>query len=125
MKKNTIVIFLICVLFIILLVICSIVSSHISYKKEVSLGEKFTVPLNKMVIVKDENLKIKLVSSSDSRCGEGMQCIWQGELNYTITVNGDSIELGTVNNKQVEYKEYTISLNNNDSDKYVNLKIEK
>ena len=97
-----------------------------NYKKEVKLNESFELPLGKGVIVKDENLKIKLISVDDSRCKEGLQCIWEGEISYTIKINDKEEKLGTKLMKSVDYKEYRILLDEeNDSLKYVKLKIDK
>ncbi|MBQ3297444.1 MAG: hypothetical protein IJG97_01420 [Bacilli bacterium] len=104
-------------------------TKDIKYKETVSFGEIFTLPKDKTVTVGDE-LEVKLLSVGDSRCKEGMQCIWKGELTYKIEIsnieNTDYVELGTVNKKEETYKEYIISLDDyNDSTEYAKLKITK
>ena len=94
-----------------------------SYDRKVSIGESFKVPLLRSVKIKDEGLTIRLLSTEDSRCREGTQCIWQGELGYKIKVNNETFKLGTVKNTEVEYKGYVIKLDDNDSTKYVVLTV--
>ena len=63
-----------------------------------------------------DGLTIKLKEINDSRCKEGVQCIWAGELAGTFLVSGGvfspSVEiiLGTTNNKSVTVKGYTFTL---------------
>ncbi len=104
-------------------------NKDIEYKETVSFGEIFTLPKDKTVTVGDE-LKVKLLSVGDSRCKEGMKCIWQGELTYKIEIsdieNTDYVKLGTITKKEETYKEYIISLDDyNDSTEYAKLKITK
>lgn len=126
MKKKKILIFVgILLLIVIGLVIFEIVFNN-SYKKEVSLNETFKLPIHKTVEVKNENLKIKLISVSDSRCKEGWLCIWQGEIGYKIIINDQEVELGTVKTKSVNYKDYRILLDKENNDlEYVIIKIVK
>ena len=126
MKKKKILLFISVLLLIAISFIVCIVLDNNSYKKEVELNETFKLPINKTVIVKDENLKLKLISVGDSRCKDGWQCIWEGEINYTIKVNDEKIELGTVTTKSVDYKDYRILLGEeNDSTKCAMIKIVK
>lgn len=124
MKRKGVIISVIII--VLLVIVCFMISNFKMYKKEVSIGDTFIIPINKTVKIKDENLKLKLISSSDSRCKEGWQCIWQGELSYTIKVNNVNIKLGTETSKSAEYKDYNIVLvAENDSTDYVILRIEK
>ena len=91
----------------------------------VSFGEVFKVSKGKSVSVMN-TLMVKLQSVSDSRCPADVNCIWAGEISYSLTINGDVIELSTVHNKVVDYNEYSIRLDdNNESTKYVMMKIDK
>ena len=132
-KKNIILIIIIIIVVILLGVFLFVISnkknnndSNLKYKKVVSLNESFTLPMHKKVIIKDEKLKIKLISSADGRCPKGAQCIWQGEIEYTLKVNNDTVKLGTVRTEKVDYKNYSIELDgNNYYTNYVNLKVKK
>ena len=53
------------------------------------LGQEFTLPVGKTAIFESESLSIKFVEViTDSRCPEGVECIWAGEaqcrLHFTI-----------------------------------------
>ena len=133
-KKNIVLIISIIIIIIILFGVFLLVisnkknnnDSNLKYKKVVSLDESFTLPMHKKVIIKDEKLKIKLFSSADGRCPKGAQCIWQGEIEYTLKVNNNTVKLGTVRTKKVDYKNYSIELDgNNYYTNYVNLKVKK
>ena len=63
-----------------------------------------------------DGFTVKLKEINDSRCKEGVQCIWAGELAGTFLVSGGvfspSVEiiLGNTNNKSVTLKGYTFTL---------------
>lgn len=103
-------------------------TTDINYKESVSFNESFIIPKGKAVTVDDE-LKVKLLSTGDSRCPENTQCIWQGELTYKIEINNpdgsEEIELGTVKTPEGVFKNYKITLDSNDSVEYVRLTITK
>lgn len=124
-NKKNIIIVVVLIVIILLAIIYKQTKDYVQIPKnpkEIKLGDTFVVERNKTVNVED--LKIKLVSASDSRCQEGFQCIWQGELSYDIEVNGERITLGSVKNPNTVYKYYNISLaGDNDSTKYVKLTI--
>ena len=124
MKKRLIIGILIVV--VIIGIFSVLLISRGNYNGEASLGETFKVPLNKTINVSNGLLKVKLLNANDSRCKEGWECIWSGEISYQLSINGEKLELGTVNNKEVDYKDYIIFLDdNNDSNKYVIIKIDK
>ncbi len=61
-------------------------------------------------------LKLTLTEIGDSRCKDDVQCIWQGELTYTLQVTGanllkaDTIVLGTERAAQVTQNGYVYTL---------------
>ncbi|MFA6135824.1 MAG: hypothetical protein WC705_00440 [Candidatus Paceibacterota bacterium] len=61
-----------------------------------------------------DNLSLTLKEINDSRCKPDVQCIWQGELSgvFSLYMEGSSreIQLGTVNNREIDLKDYTLSL---------------
>jgi len=82
--------------------------------------QKFNTPvtlnLDKEVSFPDE-LIIKLLAISDSRCPEDVQCIWAGELSFTLLFTGgdfgkvqDSQIIGTNHNHIIKVGEYIITL---------------
>ena len=95
---------------------------------ESNFNQTIKVLKDKTYVIKDDNeeLAIKLVSVSDSRCPKDAQCIWAGEIVYDITINENKATLGTENNSSVEYENYIIKLaDNNDSLEFVNLIVTK
>lgn len=93
--------------------------------KTYSLGETIKIGLHEKVKVTDD-LEIELDSVADSRCPENTECYWEGELEYSLLVNGTMIKLGTVRERDEDYKNYDIKLaNNNSSSEYVLLIVEK
>ena len=95
---------------------------------ESNYNQNIKVLKDKTYVIKDdkEELAIKLVSVSDSRCPKDAQCIWAGEIVYDITINENKATLGTENNSSVEYENYIIKLaDNNDSLEFVNLIVTK
>ncbi len=121
MKKKIIVL-----LVIIAIVVVGIIVLNIKGEKEVKLDKTFKLSLHEKAIVKDTDLVIKYDSFSDSRCKDGMQCIWQGEIEFIIKVNEEEITLSTFHNKSANYKDYKFELDeDNHSTKNVKMKITK
>ena len=121
MKKK---ILLIIIILVVLLGILLLILNH--HSKEVELNESFQVSLHQTVTLKNHDLVIQLVSVSDSRCKEGQQCIWAGEIEYNLKVNNKKIVLSTVRNTSTNYKDYEFVIDkNNDSTKYISMKVTK
>ena len=79
-------------------------------KEETKLEEgEYSVTLNDNVSVGND-LVISLYDVGDSRCPANAECFWQGELAYSITINGDYYKISTVINPKVTYKNYNISI---------------
>lgn len=79
-------------------------------------GSEFTVTTNNRVVLAD-GLALTLDKINDSRCKEGVQCIWAGELAPTITLkNGNffttvkTVMLGTVRTQSIITNGYVIKL---------------
>ena len=120
MKKSVLIIV------IIILIIILGVLLIINRDKKVSINESFEMKINQTVFVKNENLKIKLLSIIDNTCPKDAQCIRAGEIEYNLQVNSKTIKLDNVNNTKQTYNAYIIKLDNNVSNnKYVKLKVEK
>ena len=86
-------------------------------EKEIKLHEKFKVHLNEQSILSSKELRIKFVSvKEDSRCPQGVDCLWAGNGKIEIKVidkNEDSaiLELNTeLEPKSVSYKRFHIAL---------------
>ena len=98
----------------------------------VYFGEVFTLNMKQTAIIKmkqpaifNDDLKVTLVSSSDSRCPKDAQCIWQGEISYTFDVNGREIKLGTVNDKAEFVETFSIELiGSNESTDKVKIRVD-
>jgi hypothetical protein len=60
----------------------SVVSWSCNFTDDVaaSLGQEFTLPVGETASIEGESLTIKFIEViSDSRCPEGVECIWEGE----------------------------------------------
>jgi hypothetical protein len=52
-----------------------------------ALGERFTLSIGQSAVIADEGLKIKFIEVvGDSRCPQGVQCIWAGEASALIEI---------------------------------------
>ncbi|MFA5125961.1 MAG: hypothetical protein WC462_03080 [archaeon] len=58
------------------------------------------------------DLSIRVISFTDSRCPSGVQCIWQGELGVNLQVNDNNVHLGEITSKNVsiDLKQNVVSL---------------
>jgi len=88
---------------------------------ETALGKEFTMALRETGKITAEDLSIKLIGvSNDSRCPEGVTCIWAGTVsclleitldgikeNYTLVVPGAGDNAGQVYGAYVFYAKVT------------------
>lgn len=78
-------------------------------------GKSVAFTLNNKITFSD-GLEVTLKEINDSRCPEGVQCIWMGEISGFFSLSGGElpfpkeIRLGTVNNKDVSFQGYAFSL---------------
>ncbi|MFA5778241.1 MAG: hypothetical protein WC870_02000 [Candidatus Paceibacterota bacterium] len=78
-------------------------------------GKTITFNLNEKITFSD-GLEMTLKEINDSRCPEGVQCIWMGEISGAFVVSGGKFtsakefRLGTVNNKSISLEGYVFSL---------------
>jgi hypothetical protein len=78
-------------------------------------SQTITLNLNESISFSD-GLTILLKKIDDSRCPEGVQCIWAGELSGTFALSGGKIvkakeiHLGIMTNKSVVLDGYTFSI---------------
>lgn len=79
-------------------------------KNEVSLNQPFTINFGQEIIIKDEKLAIKFISVvEDSRCPEGMDCVWAGNARILIMLNGfTSMEFNTAWYSESKFSNYKI-----------------
>ena len=70
MKRKSVIISIVLIIVIVLLI-----GMLYKSKKEVNLNESFKLKVNESVSIKDENLKITLVSAKDNTCSDDVQCI--------------------------------------------------
>ena len=74
--------------------------------------DEYSISLGKIVKVK-EDLTIQLESVSDSRCPENVECYWQGELDYSLSINETSYKISTVLNPKIELEKYELNIVSN------------
>jgi len=84
---------------------------------KVSLGEEFSIRPGKKVSIRDTKLSIRFVSViEDSRCPNGVQCVWQGNAKARFELTGlkkkpSTVHLNTgVAPKEAEWSGYTVKL---------------
>ncbi len=71
-------------LFILILSGCAGQSSEL----KAGLGEKFTMAIGQSATITGEDLSIRFVEVvADSRCSQGVQCIWAGEASSHIEIS--------------------------------------
>ena len=63
---------------------------------EVELDKTFNMVYNQTVSLNSENLTLKLVDITDSRCPNGAECTWQGEGRLTLNINNSEIQVSTL-----------------------------
>ncbi len=118
MKK--IVIFIICLL-ITIIVVSSLyigfktINSKVEHEqkdplKKHELNEnEYALTINNSVKINNE-LTIKLIKISDSRCPKDVECVWEGELEYSLLINDNNYIVSTVLNKHIKYDKYLIDI---------------
>ncbi len=80
------------------------------------LGERFPIKYGQQILIKDENLVVRLDSvAEDSRCPEGMMCVWAGNARVVLTVihalDHTAISLNTtLKPKEVTWLHYNFKL---------------
>lgn len=81
-------------------------------------GEIYTVKIGGKISFSD-GLTMTLKKIDDSRCKQGVQCFWQGELNPVFEATGGAfgnekqeIRLGVMTTKSFSLKSYTFTLKN-------------
>jgi len=60
------------------------------------MGQEFTLPVGKTASIESESLSVKFVEIiTDSRCPEGVECIWEGEAQCRLhfTLSGSPAEM--------------------------------
>ena len=91
---------------------CEFISCPSSEGK-VEFGKSVIMHINDEVVFPD-GLILILKEVNDSRCPANVQCVWQGEFSTLFSVNiqnsPEEIRLGTVNNKEIIFKNYAFSL---------------
>jgi hypothetical protein len=101
-------------------------SSKIKY---ITLGEEYELEKAEKLYIKDDaRTTIKFITSVDSRCKEGQECIWQGEIEYTLIYKTKDKEsrffLGEVTKKEYKIDNYIISLVSGSENKII-IKVEE
>jgi hypothetical protein len=79
-------------------------------------GEKFTLEIGQTASIKGENLKIRFVEVvGDSRCPQGVTCIWAGEATSLIEISSAGTtyrkvltQPGSTEPPQADFLNYTI-----------------
>jgi hypothetical protein len=83
----------------------------------VEFNQLITLRPNDKVSFSD-GLNVLLKTMNDSRCPQGVQCIWAGELSGVFILSGGNftaskeINLGIMNNKRIALEGYIFSLQN-------------
>jgi hypothetical protein len=80
-------------------------------------GEQFTLAIGQTVSITGENLTVRFTEViSDSRCPQGVTCIWAGEASAVVNITDSEstsgkvlIQSGGSGNSQADYKAYRIT----------------
>jgi hypothetical protein len=80
-----------------------------------TIGKEVSFSVNQLYTSDDGQYTLKITEVSDSRCPEGAQCIWQGEVTvkgeWTENNNKSTFEIHSVlNDQQKQPDGYTIQL---------------
>ena len=85
--------------------------------KEAALGEEFEIRIGQQVSIKTEGLKVSFTSvAEDSRCPEGVQCVWAGNGKIVLRLSklkrrASTMRLNTtIDPKQDDYRGYEVKL---------------
>ncbi|HEX8922318.1 MAG TPA: hypothetical protein VF766_12660 [Pyrinomonadaceae bacterium] len=75
-------------IFSFLLIINSVLAQPVSTVKEAALDQEFEIKVGQRVSIKSEGLLISFSSiAEDSRCPEGVQCVWAGNVKVVLKVS--------------------------------------
>jgi hypothetical protein len=85
--------------------------------KEAALDQEFEIKIGQQVSIRREGLKISFTAvAEDSRCPEGVQCIWAGNGKIVLRLSKARKRAGvirlntTTEPKQVDYRGYDVKL---------------
>jgi len=89
----------------------------VSRVKEAVLNQEFELKLGQQVLIENERLKISFIGvTEDSRCPEGVQCVWAGNGKVVLRLSkvrkrATMMKLNTgVDPKQNAYQGYDVKL---------------
>jgi hypothetical protein len=85
---------------------------------EANPGQEFNLPFGQSTRIAGENISIKFVDViSDSRCPQGVTCIWAGEASCMIEITGSDATFSKVlvqsgsDINQADFQQYRITFN--------------
>jgi hypothetical protein len=100
-----------------LLILTSAFAQPMSRVKEAALGQEFELKLGQQVLIENERLRISFTNvAEDSRCPEGVQCVWAGNGKVVLRLiktrkRAATMKLNTgVDPKQNAYQGYEVKL---------------
>ena len=89
----------------------------LSVGKEAALDQEFEIKVGKSVSIKNEGLKVSFTRvAEDSRCPEGVTCVWAGNGKIVLTLSkarrrAATMRLNTtLDPKQDDYRGYEVKL---------------
>jgi len=88
---------------VIVLLLSSMGCEEIALEKAFTLGNESTFRMNQLYKSADDQYTLKITEITDSRCAEGVVCIWEGE----VTVKGE----WTVNNVKSNFEIHSVLAN--------------
>ncbi len=100
-----------------LLILTSAFAQPVSRVKEAALNQEFELKLGQQVLIENERLRISFTGvAEDSRCPEGVQCVWAGNGKVVLRLikmrkRATMMKLNTgVDPKQNTYQGYEVKL---------------
>ena len=86
-------------------------------ENSIAFGSSVTIEVKQSAVFED-GLVLTLVSIDDSRCAEGVQCIWEGDLSTVFevsgTLNSQELRMGTSRTSTGSIENYRFSLDDAD-----------
>lgn len=84
-------------------------------EQEFTIGRESNFKANKLYTSADGQYTLKITEISDSRCPEGVQCFWQGEVTvkgeWTVNGSKSTFEIHSVVSTQTKHPDgYTIQI---------------
>lgn len=114
MKQKKLIIFVvITIIFVAIFIFLKINKEETNNQNFAILNREFKLEENEKISFnnKEQKFQIELEEINDSRCSEGQQCIWQGEISVRIKINNIYYILGSERKTSEKIKDTKYNIN--------------